>query len=170
MILTINSCYLLKRYWPLDVKETPFIWGGGRKLILQASPCPTSLILLALTSLCLLHFLSPYLTLPYHQPTVTRRTSGHCLGTFIAENLFLPSPPPIICGVSSFSLIHSCFRGLTRPTRFLSAHREFHISLMQIAMREMWPITVKQSLRAASWQYTPTPHALRRPLCFWMRL
>jgi hypothetical protein len=33
-----------------------------------------------------------YLLLPPLQPTFTRRTIGHCLGTFIALNVTLPPP------------------------------------------------------------------------------
>jgi hypothetical protein len=41
--------------------------------------------------------------LPPPQPTFTRRTSDHCLGTFLAVNLALaPSPPNFKCSVSHY--------------------------------------------------------------------
>jgi hypothetical protein len=33
--------------------------------------------------------------LTFTKPTCTRRSSGHCLGTFVAANLNLCSPPPV---------------------------------------------------------------------------
>jgi hypothetical protein len=45
------------------------------------------------------HFITTFLTselffLPPIQLTFTRRTSGHCLGTFTAANLAFSPPPP----------------------------------------------------------------------------
>jgi hypothetical protein len=52
--------------------------------------------LLHFLSLSLLHFRTP----PSLQSPFTRRTSGHCLGTFIAEHL---CPPSVKCSVSHYS-------------------------------------------------------------------
>jgi hypothetical protein len=46
---------------------------------------------------CLLNFRT---CLPPIQLTFTRRTSGHCLGTFIAANLAFSPPPPMLNVVS----------------------------------------------------------------------
>jgi hypothetical protein len=41
--------------------------------------------------------------LTFTKPTFTRRTSGHCLGTFVAANLNLCSPPPVKCSAYRYS-------------------------------------------------------------------
>jgi hypothetical protein len=53
------------------------------KTLLNFSPCSTLHLTLS-TSKCL----------TFTKPTSTRRTSGHCLGTFVAANLNI-SPPPV---------------------------------------------------------------------------
>jgi hypothetical protein len=74
--------------------------------------CSTSLLAPLLIAL-----LSPLPnTLPSLQPTFTRRTSGHCLGTNVAENLSLFHPLNVVSVIalppprtfSSLSFIHSC--------------------------------------------------------------
>jgi hypothetical protein len=51
--------------------------------------CSGTLLNFPSSSTFRLHFLH---NLPPFQPTFTRRTSGHCLGTFIAVNVALSSP------------------------------------------------------------------------------
>jgi hypothetical protein len=58
------------------------------------TPCSATLIITHFISLP-----SPN-TFPSFQPTITRRTNGHCLGTFISENI---SVSLFKCSVSRYS-------------------------------------------------------------------
>jgi hypothetical protein len=61
------------------------------KTLLNFSPCST---------LHLTFSISKRLT--FTKPTSIRRTSGHCLGTFVAANLNLCSPPPVKSSVCRY--------------------------------------------------------------------
>jgi hypothetical protein len=79
------------------------------KTLLNFSPCSTSHPTFSTSK-----------RLTFAEPTFTRRTSGHCPGTFVAANInLLPPPPPLKSSAYRYSpplsLLSVCFgfRGLT---------------------------------------------------------